>query len=107
MLRQGQSAMWQRIGVMLLVHPMGKEEAKVDDIGVCFYDNNPNAITTGVSFFFFNCHLIFRKKMEYQTELPIYLKFLWNFSLSLALPALGEASVTPCHVSKPSDCPRK
>lgn len=44
--------MWQRIGVMLLVHPMGKEEAKVDDIGVCFYDNNPNAITTGVSFFF-------------------------------------------------------
>lgn len=51
MLKQGQSATWQRIGVMLSVHLMGKEEAKADNIAICFYDNNPNTITTGVCFF--------------------------------------------------------
>ena len=43
---------------------------------------------------------MFYKKMKSQTELPIYLKFLRYFSLSLALPALEEASVTSCHLSK-------
>ena len=52
MLKQGQSAMWQRIGVMPSVHLMGKEEAKVDNIAICFYDDNPNTITTGEFFFF-------------------------------------------------------
>ena len=70
---------------------MGKEEAKVDNTGICFYNK---------CVIFFNCHLMFYKKMKSQTELPIYLKFLWYFSLSLALPALEEASVISCHLSK-------
>ena len=52
MLKQVQSAVWQRIGVMLLVHAIGKEGAKVEDMGICFHNNNPNAITTGLSFFY-------------------------------------------------------